>query len=124
MKTQGISINRFDEFNNYYEQPELNWMSDYFINNLIFCKKDLGWTDNIKTCELLQLLWDLLDWKNKETRNVKEQYNIKMQFLTQSLQRLHSENVLNKAEVKNVLDYTRRTYFRHFHLYNFCVQNK
>ena len=48
---------------------------------------------------------------------------MKFQFLTQSLQKLHSEKVISREEVKKVLEYTRRTYFRHFHLYNYCIQN-
>ena len=60
------AINRFNEFENRYEQPELAWMADYCIHNLIFLKSQLKLTDPIALAILHQGFWDTLNILNME----------------------------------------------------------
>jgi len=61
----GKNIQVYNEFEKRYEpNMELKWLADYLLNGLVLIKHTLCLTDTDATAEVLQALWETLDFQN------------------------------------------------------------
>lgn len=96
------------------------------INSLVLCKNELKLESNDAIARLVELLWGSLDFKNVSdqiTRGgsaVHERFN----FLQRGLVELFQNKVIDKSQVKTILDFTQRTLFAHLNLFLACMSAK
>ena len=61
----GIDINYFSENETRYEpNQELKWLADFLINGLVLLKHDLAMEDVESISDVLQAMWETLDFMN------------------------------------------------------------
>ena len=71
---------------------------------------------------VMHVLWKTLDLLNaNRSENVADQSGMRYEILQLGLKRLFEEQILTKAQVKQVLDYAKRTIFAHLQLYLACM---
>lgn len=44
-----------------FETNEIEWISQYILNNLVFCKSELQLKDDRVIASLMEILWQILD---------------------------------------------------------------
>ena len=111
---------------------ELNIVAEFQVYNLIFAKKDLL-LENEKATYLMEIFWRLLgiaDNGDREEGHPKaaDDLNIALDskfnaFKTNVIKRAR-DGIFSKEEVKKIVDYARRGYFRHFRLFDYTLNNK
>ena len=89
-------------------------------------KTDLKITDNDISAELLQIMWNTLDFLNVQDEIEKGGKAVNNRFITlqNSLKELYLEKRLTTSHIKDICDYMRKTLFIHLNLFIQCMRKK
>ena len=124
-ETTGQDWRSWDQNENRFEQNELKWIADYNIRNLCFIKSDLGILDHDTVAHIMQVLWKTLDLLNVDPPlDLTEATANRFEIIHMGLKRIFEERIINKDQVKKVLDYAKKTIFGHMQLYLACIGRK
>ena len=108
-----------------FEASELDWISDFILNNLVFCKSQLKLANDRITAVVLQALWQTLDLFSEETDlPLATQMTSRYERLQSTVKRLHAENEITTAQVVQILEFTRQGIFGHLQLFLTCLKMK
>ena len=120
------------------EYNEINILSEYQAFNLIFAKQQLLLDDRL-CAHFLEVMWRLLEINDDGTpderrisaaedfpRALEHKFALMKSLLlnVSSADAKANEAVFSKEQVRRILAYTRETYFKHFRLYDYVLNNK
>ena len=82
---------------------------------MVLLKHDLKLEDADAISESLQALWNTLDFQNlhDEIENGGKAVNNRFIILQQALGALYADKKLTKAQIKGIMEYSRKTLFMH-----------
>lgn len=124
-KGSGKNINAYNENEKRYEpNQELKILADYVVNGLVVIKQDLSFTDADACADLLQILWDTLNFLDYNPKTFQEAVQSRFDFLLENVQEMFSRKQITKSQVKIVMDYMHRILFSNLHLYLKCLKSK
>ena len=89
-------------------------------------RHDLKVEDPTTQCQLIQVLWETLDFQNcqDEIEGGGAAVHGRFQFLQNSLKELFGQQKVDRNQVKGILTYVRGTLFQHLNLYLSCLGAK
>lgn len=110
---------------------ELKIISDFQVYNLIFAKKELL-LDDEKTSYLLEVFWTLLGiMRNgekvdsiKAADNFNQALELKYKNFQGMLVQRVKEGMFSTVQLKQIVEYAKNGYFKHFRLFDFVLNNK
>ena len=96
------------------------------VNSLVMCKQLLKLENNDLISDLIEMLWKTLDYTNiwEEIQNGGRAVFGRFNFMQEELCGFFDKDMLTRQQVKEVLDYVKRTLFAHLGLFMTCLSNK
>ena len=115
----------WDDYEARFEANELKWIADFLLHSLVFIKSDLKISDYDKVSHVLQVLWKTLDLLTEQNEgDLQTATENRFTLLKVGVERLFTEQILNKEQVQQLLKYAKTTIFGHLQLYLTCMSIK
>lgn len=78
-----------------FETNEIEWISQYILNNLVFCKSELQLKDDRVIASLMEILWQILDlFGEQKNLSIADEMSNRYNLLQSSLKKLLRENLI------------------------------
>ncbi len=89
---------KWNEYEMRFEAGELEWISDFILHNLVFCKSQLKLTNDRSIAVVMQALWQTLDlFSDENDLSLSAQMSSRYERLQNTVKKLHAENEISTA---------------------------
>lgn len=106
-------LNKWDDCESRFEPNELKWISNFNVDNLVFCRTNLMVDDETVCSQILQLLWEVLDLFGQGQCDLDNHTGNRYRHLSSGLKMMFEEKALTSAQVGKVLEHARQDIFGH-----------
>ena len=111
---KGIDLQEHSQYENRYENAEMQWLASYIVSNLVFLKSDLCLTDSKAIALVLHVMWEALEPFNVEVgHGMESDMQCRFDTLRAGMSALYATRVVNKDQIIKCIEYMRRTLFGH-----------
>ena len=98
IKSSGKDINAYNENEKRYEpNQELKILADYVVNGLVVIKHDMSLKDADACADMLQILWDTLNFLDYNPAKFQDAVQSRYDFLLENIQELFSRKQVTKS---------------------------